>query len=425
MADVTICYNQVNRSSMEIPVTEKLPQGIELTPLDESFRDDPYPILKSIRESAPVMTDDAFKRYIYTTHDDVKALLRDKELWSDPRKATPGTFMYELLGGQNQDEEPSMLLMDEPDHMRLRSLVSRPFMPAEVERWRPRTREIVARVLDTIKTPEFDLIAAFAGPIPTIVIAEMLGIDEGKHADFKVWSDQSVRAAFNPFPTEQEVIERNQANEKLGAFFAGEITLRRANPGDDLLSDMLRAEEAGQKLSEDEIITQCNLLLIAGNVTTTDLIGNGVRALLDNPEQLQLLRDQPELIENAVEEMLRFDSPVTYSGRIANRSMEIKGCPVKKGESLSTSLAAANRDPDVYPEPDKFDIQRKDTHHQSFGGGRHTCLGANLARLEAQEAVLGLLAKFPVLRHSDKGYQHASIPSFRGMEYFHINTLAR
>jgi hypothetical protein len=168
------------------------------------------------------------------------------------------------------------------------------------------------------------------------------------------------------------------------------------------------------------MITQANLLLIAGNVTTTDLIGNGVKALLENPEQWQKLRENPQLIKNAVEEMLRFDSPVVNSGRIANRDLTVKGCPVVKGESLNTSLAAANRDPNVYPNPNQFDIERADTHHQSFGGGRHLCLGAHLARLEAQEAILGLIEKYPNLKLSDKGHEYHAIPSFRGMSHFWV-----
>jgi cytochrome P450 len=187
---------------------------------------------------------------------------------------------------------------------------------------------------------------------------------------------------------------------------------------------MIRAEidaaDGAPRLSEEEMITQCNLLLVAGNVTTTDLIGNGVKALLDNPDQLEKLRADPDLVENAVEEVLRFDSPVTNSGRIADRTVRFGGCPVQKGESLSTSLAAANHDPAVYPEPHRFDIARADTHHQSFGGGRHLCLGAHLARLEAQEAILGLLRRYPVLEHAERGYSYASVPSFRGMTEFWV-----
>ena len=155
---------------------------------------------------------------------------------------------------------------------------------------------------------------------------------------------------------------------------------------------------------------------------TVNLIGNGVKALLDHPEQLAKLRADPSLIENAVEEMLRYDSPVTNSGRIADRTIDIGGCPVHKGESLSTSLAAANHDPEVYPEPHKFDIERVDTHHQSFGGGRHLCLGAHLARLEAQVAILGLLDRYSVLEHSERGHVYAGVPSFRGMTEFWVHT---
>lgn len=400
-----------------------LPQGIELTPLDAAFRNDPYSILDRLREQAPVHEDTGLKRFIYTRHDDVRDILRDRDFWSDPRKANPGTFTRMFLGSQQrEDEEPSMLLMDEPGHRRLRSLVSGSFTPAAVERWRPRIKEVVARVLDGITTDEFDLITAFAGPVPTVVIAEMLGIDPSRHADFKIWSDHSVQAGFNPFASAEEIAQRDAAREALDAFFRAEIGARREHLGDDLISDMIRAEADGEQLSEHEMVQQCFLLLVAGNVTTTDLIGNGVKALLDHPEQLAKLRNDPSLIVNAVEEMLRFDSPVVNSGRIANRDIDIGGCPVGRGESLSTSLAAANRDPEVYPHPNAFNIERKDTHHQSFGGGRHLCLGAHLARAEAQEAILGLIARFPLLAHSPRGFVHHAIPSFRGMRSFWVTT---
>lgn len=397
---------------------EALPVGIALTALDERFREDPYPVLAELRQRAPVLHDDQLHRYVYIRHDDVKAILRDRDFWTDPRKANPGTFTRMFLG--NGDEEPSMLLMDEPDHRRLRSLVSRPFTPAAVERWRERVRQTVAEVLDRIEDEEFDLIGRFAGPIPTVVIAQMLGIDPAMHDRFKVWSDTSVETAFNPFPTPEQQAAREAAEGALNAFFEAEIEARRRSPGDDLISDMIRAEEAGETLSTREIVGQCNLLLIAGNVTTTDLIGNGVRALLDHPDQLEKLRANPSLIGNAVEEMLRFDSPVTNSGRIANRDVAIGGCPVSKGESLSVSLAAANRDPTVYPEPDRFDIERADTHHQAFGGGRHLCLGAHLARLEAQEAILGLINRYPVLERADRDPIYSAVPSFRGMAEFRV-----
>ena len=403
--------------------SESLPLGIRITALDETFRRDPYPILERLRREAPVLNDVELVRRVFTRHDDVKAILRDKDLLSDPRAAAEGSFTREFLGANlGPDDEPSMLLMDEPGHRRLRSLVSRPFTPAAVEKWRPRTRAVIQRVLSAIDADEFDLIGAFAGPIPTIVIAEMLGIDAALHEDFKQWSDVLVQVSFNPFPTAEQLAAAETAEAELHACFEEQIRIRADDPGDDLLSDMLRAEEEGETLTHQEIISQCDLLLIAGNVTTTDLIGNGVLALLQNSDQMEKLRANPDLIGNAVEEMLRYDSPVTNSGRVAHTETELAGCPVHKGESLSVSLAAANRDPSVYPEPDRFDIEREDTHHQAFGGGRHLCLGAHLARLEAQEAILALLAAFPRLSLSPRGYTHHAIPSFRGMSECWVTT---
>lgn len=400
-----------------------LPQGIQLTPLDENFRNDPYAVLAQLRAEAPVHEDTQLRRFIYTRHDDVKAILRDGAFWSDPRKGNPGTFSREVLGRFNmRGGEPSMLLMDEPDHRRLRSLVSGSFTPAAVERWRPRIREVVERVLDGITGDEFDLIGDFAGPVPTVVIAEMLGIDAARQAEFKRWSDQGVQISFNPFATDDERATGEAAQQALDAFFSEEIGRRRTALGNDLISDMIRAELEGDRLTETEMVRQCNLLLVAGNVTTTDLIGNGIRTLLEHPDQLALLRDDPGLIRNAVEEILRFESPVVNSGRIANRDIDVGGCPVHAGESLNVSLASANRDPEAYPDPDRFDIQRADTHHQSFGGGRHLCLGAHLARVEAQEAILGLLRRFDRLQMAPRGYAWHAIPSFRGMQYCWLKT---
>ncbi len=402
-----------------------LPQGIALTPLDENFRRDPYVVLGRLRAEAPVLEDTVLKRFIVTRHDDVREILRDRDFWSDPRKANPGTFSANFLLGANRQEEPSMLLMDEPGHRRLRGLVSSSFTPAAVERWRPRIRRVVEMVLADIDVDEFNLITDFAGPVPTVVIAEMLGIDPARRGDFKQWSDESVKVSFNPFAQPEERARGDRARDLLEAFFAAEISARRLNPGDDLISDMIRAEAGGDRLTEQEMIAQCNLLLIAGNVTTTDLIGNAVKALLENPDELARLRAETTLIVNAVEEALRFDSPVVNSGRIPNRDIDVAGCPVHKGESLSTSLAAANHDPAIYPEPDRFHITREDTHHQSFGGGRHLCLGAHLARAEAQEAILGLFNHFPMLTLSRRGHVYHAIPSFRGMSELWVSATGR
>jgi cytochrome P450 len=393
--------------------------GIQLTPLDEPFREDPYPILADLRTREPAHRDTELNRVFLTRHDEVHDVLRSKAMWVDARKARDDSFHAMFL--RFREEQPSMLMMDDPDHRRLRALVSRPFMPKSVESWRTRVRAVVNRVLGAIDAAEpFDLIAEFAGPVPTVVIAEMLGIDTTDYANFKAWSDAGVQVAFNPFPEPEAQAVADAAQANLDALFRTEIANRHASLGDDLISDMVRAEEAGETLTDDEIVIQCNLLLVAGNVTTTDLIGNGVKALLEHPDQLDKLRARPELIQNAVEEVLRYDTPVVNSARIAHQDMNIGGCPIQQGETVYVSLAAANRDPDAYPDPDNFDIERKDTHHQAFGGGNHHCLGAPLSRIEAQEAILALFKRFEGLRIAERGYTYHAIPSFRGLSEFWV-----
>ena len=397
---------------------DAVPTGLELTALDKAFRENPYPILARLRERDPIHHDEVLGQYIFTRHDDVMAILRDRESWSDPRKGNPGTFSYEILG--DSDEEPSMLLMDDPGHRRLRDLVKRSFTPRAIERWRPRVRMVAERIIGEIEGGEFELMEKVAQPIPTVVIAELLGIDPGMHESFKAWSNASIQTAFSPVKNPEDVKLADEAIASLEAFFRDEIERRRREPGDDLISSLVAAEEQGDRLSESELVSTCNLLLLAGNLTTTDLIGNGVKAFLDHPQEMAKLRERPELIKNAVEEILRYDSPVVNSGRIASRDVEIGGVKIARGETLSVKLGAANRDPAVYPDPDRFDIEREDTHHQSFGGGRHLCLGAHLARLEAQETLAALFSRFSEIRFGGGGHEYAAIPSFRGLKEFWI-----
>jgi cytochrome P450 len=398
-------------------LSRPVPTGVQLTALDPRFRDDPYPVLAELREREPIHLDTELGRWVFTRHADVFEILRNPDLVSDPRKANPESFARMFLGG-DEDREPSMLMMDNPGHRRLRELVRHPFKPNAVERWRPRVREIAQRVIGAIVQngdEQFDLIDRVANPIPTVVIAELLGIDPGMHGDFKSWSEAMIKVSFSPVNEPADLLLAEEAQNSLSAFIADEIAKRRGSPGDDLISEMVRAEEAGDRLTEDEIISQTNLLLLAGNLTTTDLIGNGVMALIENPEQQAKLRAKPQLMKNAVEEILRYDSPVVGSGRIAHEDTEIAGQKVRKGDSLSVFLASANRDPSVHPEPDRFDIERQEIHHQSCGGGRHFCLGSHLARLEAEETLAVLLELFPSLTHGDGGHHYASNPGFRGL----------
>jgi cytochrome P450 len=405
--------------------SDGLPKGMQLTPFDAHFRDHPYDVLKSVRERAPVMHDDQFNRWYLTRFDDVRQILRDKDMSADPRKANPNSFVAKIaaLGGTLNSSAPqSMLFMDDPDHRRLRGLVNKAFTLKAVEALRPRVREIAAELLAKIQTDEFDLMSSFAGVLPVIVIAEMLGIDPADRGSFRHWSEVSVAAFFNPFRTPQQGEAAAQAQLELDRYFRKMIEVRRAAPGADLISAMLNAEEEGSHMTDDEIVVQCNLLLIAGNVTTTDLIGNGVKALLDHPQELAKLRARPELMNNAIEEILRYDSPVTNSGRNVQRELSMRGCPMNLGDSITVSLAAANHDPEVNPNPDRFDIERADIQHQSFGGGKHMCLGAPLARVEAQEAIAALLKRFPTLQPSPRGLKYRTIPSFRGMSEYWLQS---
>jgi cytochrome P450 len=412
-------------SAPAVPGSGPLPTAIALTALDATFRENPYPVLAELRRREPIHHDTVLKQWVFTRHDEVHAILRDLTLWSDPRKATPGTYTAEFLNRGGAGEEPSMLMMDDPGHRRLRGLVRKPFTPKAIGAWRPRVRSVAERIVGAIPGDTFDLAEALAAPLPTVVIAEMLGLDPACYADFKEWSELSVRVGFNPAPEADAVAEAAVAGRALESLFRSEIEKRRRQPGgEDLIGDMVRAEEEGETLNDLEIVSLCNLLLIAGNVTTSDLIGNGTKALIDFPEQARKLRERPELLPHAIEELLRYDSPVTDSGRIASRDVTFDGITIPEGETLSVSLAASNRDPAVYADPDVFDIEREDRHHIAFGGGRHFCLGSHLAQIEAQEAFRALLARFPRFELASGGYRYGATPGFRGFEELQVKAVA-
>ena len=394
----------------------QVPTGVELTALDERFRTDPYPVLAELRGAEPVHHDEVLKRWVLTRHDDVDRVVNDRALSADPRKAADGTYMSLFRGEpQDGDFQPSILFLDPPDHTRLRGLVTKAFTPRAVERMRPRIQEIVDDLLDAVADEDgFDLMDAFAMPLPTIVIAEMLGVDTADQADFKRWSDESIQN-FNPMITEEERERAEAAGMAMQEYLVRAVAQRREAPRDDLISSMIAVEESGDQLTNAEIVTMTSLLLAAGNVTTTDLIGNGVLALLQHPGELQKLRDDPSLIKSAVEEILRYDSPVVQTARITESDTEVAGCPIKKGESILTFLASANHDPEVYPEPEQFDITREGTRHHAFGGGIHYCLGAPLARLEAEIGIGSLVQRFPQLRLTGAPLEWRRLPAFRGL----------
>jgi cytochrome P450 len=398
-----------------------VPTGLALTALDPTFREQPHKYLDQLRSIEPVHQDREFDRVVLTRAEDIGAVLNDRSMGSDPRKSRPGSFSRLQLG-VDENFQPSMLHMDDPDHKRLRDLVSRAFNQRAVDAARPQVVQIAARLLEEVAAEAcFDVIEAYAKPLPTIVIAEMLGVDPADQQDFKLWSDTQMHFV-NPRRTPEQKASMEWGKASLTSYFTEVIRKRRKQRGTDLISILISAEEDNEKLDESEINAVCQLLLAAGNVTTTDLIGNGVLALLRHPSEFARLRAHPELARDAVEEVLRYDSPVAQANRITAIPRQIGGCPVAAGQSITVSLIAGNHDPSLHSNPDIFDIERSNKRHYSFGGGAHFCLGAPLARAEAQIALSMLVAKFPKLRLME-GFTptRKSLPSFNGLESLWVN----
>ncbi len=400
--------------------TKSLPSGLALTPLNPVFRDRPHELLDALRAAAPVHADPDFERIYLTRYADVRAVLNDRALAVDPRKTREGSLERRQFG---EDVELSMLRLDDPDHKRLRGLVAQAFNQRAIEAMRPRIRSVAASLLAALKGEAcFDLLERYAGPLPTIVIAEMMGVDAADQALFKRWSDALIHV-FNPSPTEAQRERLHDASQALDDYLTSVVEQRRAAPRDDLISRLVAAEELGERLTAREIVVTCNLLLVAGNMTTADLIGNGVLALLAHPAEAARLRADPGLIQNAVEEMLRFDPPVAQVMRVTTGAGVIAGCPVEAGEKIDASVLAAGRDPAAHADPHRFDIGRPDTSHAAFGGGLHFCLGAPLARAEAQIAIELLLEHFPLLALDPTRPPHRkAAPTFNGLESLWLRT---
>jgi cytochrome P450 len=397
---------------------QPLPTGSQLTALDPVFREHPHQHLDRLRAEDPVHHDVEFGRLFLTRFEDVRAVVSNRSLSVDPRKAQPGSYVRRILATNEPLEtfEPSMLQLDDPDHKRMRGLVSQAFNQRAVEAFRPRIRAIAEELLDALTDRDtFDVIGEYAAPLPIIVIAEMLGVEARDMAQFKRWSDARSQI-FNIARTPEQTAELSAARRGLDDYFARAIDERRTRRGTDLISALVSVEEANDRLTQREIVITCDLLLIAGNLTTTDLIGNGVLALLTNPDQLAKLRSHPELVTNAVEETLRFDPPVVQTGRLALEPLEIGGREAQIGEAMTVSVLAAGHDPARHSAPHRFDIERADTSHLAFGGGAHFCLGAPLARAEAQVAIPFLFERFPGLRlDTRQAIEHKQVPVFNGL----------
>jgi hypothetical protein len=365
-------------------------------PFDPAFRNDPYPALRRLREQDPV-NQAPFGIWRLSRYRDVVRLLReanagvrlaDGTLPPVPGPATPAS----PLRGE------FMLQQDPPAHTRLRRLVSKAFTPRAVESLRPKMQTIVDGCLDAVAgAGRMDVIADLALPVPSTVICEMLGVPLADRERFTLWTAQATHGLAAPIAPPDVLARAGEAALSLAGYFQALITTRRKHLTDDLLSALIRAEEAGDRLSADELLSQAIGLLIAGFETTIGLIGNGVRALLRHPEQLARLRANPALLPAAIEECLRFEGPIILTVRIVHEDTEIGGKVIPKDSRVMALLAAANRDPEIFPDPDRFDVGRTPNEHLAFGGGAHFCLGAHLARLEASLAIGGLVRRFEKL----------------------------
>ena len=371
-------------------------------PLSPEVIRNPYPYYHRLRSRDPVHYS-PLGFYVATRHADVSFVLRDKRFGKDFAGRMIRKFGPEIL------EEPVyrsmrhwMLQQDPPDHTRLRGLVVTAFTARRVEDMRSRIQQIVETMIDrVVHRGHMDLIADFAFPLPVTVICEMLGIPAEDRVMFFSGARTGGRL-LDPVPLSRaEIDAANADNLDSAEYFRDLFALRRREPGDDLTTQLVQAEEEGNKLTNEELTANIMLLFGAGHETTVNLIGNGLLALHQHPDQLQLLKDNPSLVTNAIEELLRYDSSVQLTGRTALEDIAVGDVKVAKGESVLALLGAANRDPDVYTDPDRLDITRPNVRPLSFGGGIHFCLGAQLARIEGEIAIATLLRRLPNLRLDD------------------------
>lgn len=395
-------------------------EQLGLTLFSSDLKSRAFPVYARLRELGPATRVDfsnGRQLWLITRYNEASEVLKDHHRFSNEvtRVLTEGEYeqrFQQAVQGLTPEQQAMaaetdrvlgqhLLDLDPPDHTRLRRLVAIPFTPKYIEGLRGRIEEIASSLLDaaverarSTGSRRMELIDDFAYPLPLTVIAEMLGIPEEDRENFRVWSRAAV--SFSPAePFDPDI------SEKLIEFIAYLRVLvaeKRANPGDDLLSGLVVAESEGDKLTEDELLSMMFLLIVAGHETTVNLIGNGILALFDHPDEYARLRGQPELLKSAIEEMLRFLGPVELSlPRWVREDTRFAGVELRRGDQIMVLLASANRDESRFPEPDRFDISREPNRHLAFGSGIHSCLGATLARLEGQIAFTALLARFPEL----------------------------
>jgi cytochrome P450 len=310
-----------------------------------------------------------------------------------------------------------LIFMDPPEHTRLRKLLNKGFSPAAIEGLRLQIQTIVDRMLEPLQHgSEVELMREFANPLPVRIISEMLGIPQELHDTFVNWSRAVAAFRGNPKPTVEQARAAQDALVALTDFFRETVAERRRNKGNDLISLLIDIEEEGEVLTEEELYAQCIALLFAGHETTRNLIGNGIYTLLRHPEEAAELREKPEIIRTAIEEILRYEGPVQFTARVLKEDIEVCGQRIPKKWSLLCMLGAANRDPKQFKEPDRLNLKRLNNQHLAFGAGPHFCIGNQLARLEGQIAILSLLQRFPEMKLTGPRPEWASTFGFRGLK---------
>jgi cytochrome P450 len=388
------------RTSGSIP-----PRFTELDPFAPGYFEDPYPQLAALRDHAPVHWSERLGSYVVTRYDDVHELIRDRTLLGSVTINDP---LATLIGqpadtARRRRVDRMMIRRDGDDHTRLRRLVSKAFTPRALQQWRERAEIVVDQLLDEAADKgKIDLMTDFALPVPVTIISEMLGMPMDDLRQLRAWS-RALTAGLDPFISEEDEEAAAEAGRAMFAYIEAVVENKRSHRSNDILSALIEAEEEGDRLDTEEIQAQVMLMYIAGHETTVNLIGNGLIQMFRAPDQMDLLRVDPGLDANAVEEVLRFDSPVQVTRRVNQDALEVGGVTIPRGSLITLALGSANRDPRKWgASVDEFDIARPGANeHVSFGAGAHYCLGASLARLEGQVALSRIVRRFP---HMEPAY---------------------
>jgi cytochrome P450 len=356
----------------------------------------PYPLYTELRTEDPVHWDPLLHTWVVTRYNDVVTVLRDLSANRTPTPQLLESIGLSALSPMARVMAKQVLFIDPPSHTRIRSLASAAFTPRRVQALREHIQEIAGRLLDQVQAKgSMDVIADFALPLPAIVTAEMLGVPTSDYPQLKKWTENFMEILANFQHNPERAARVIKSVDEMVAYFRSAIADLRIHPREGLVYSLMTAEVEHDRLTDDEVVANSIIVMVGGQETTTTLIGNGLLTLLRNPGQLQQLKSDPALMPSAVEELLRYESPVQQTARLAPQDLELGGKRIRKRQAVVAVLAAANRDPERFPNPDSLDLSRQDNRHVAFGWGAHFCLGAALARVEAQIAFEMLLRRFP------------------------------